>query len=755
MIRSLLAALVALPMLASADEWRYWTWPGEARMAAATGRTAWFATSGGVLEWNLDANTSRLHQLNDGLPSTNLVSIVAQSDGSVWTVSGNGNLAVKRPDKSFWESKGTYAAKPNPWAFTPRAMGIHRNTRTGREVLVMGGSQGLTFYPADSGVTLDWVDQFGTLGKREVRSIHIEGDTVWVGLMGGMARIVPPWDSLGNNRAFVGDPKRWTILAKSAETDSYDALFPTPAGLTWQRDFQFGAKDILVAQSLMVWKDRVFATTNLEHLSGNKFLYPAHALEIPTGLLVSSSNSDPTQRARSKGALFLKPDGTFLSPPSPTNSYPTSPPIAVSLESSGRITAWSNNQVFRRDSRQLQWTSPWDRRMANNPFLEGADLETIGPRDLNNFSVAPNGSVWVGFWGFGLWGALPRKGSDSLQWVQWMPDNSCLEGADPDNPNAANFPVMYSTIATATETWSILGSVSTRLDSLKLVRASLSSDSAPTCYKFATASNTPHSGLLARQDHLWVGSQEGLLVLNRPKPSETFARRVRLIPGDVRRLGVMSLDGQDVIVAMGPSEVRLISEKRPDSTIASSIRQTSPVAVRQEWKSMAIDGIGQIWLAGSAGIDLMTLEFGPAGWEFRKVREITTQDGLPSDNIYHLSLDPSTGIAVVATDAGLGHWASPYRPLPSRLETKKARVWPNPYRTRSHKELVVDGATQTSEFFLHAADGTLVLHLGSEAQNGGYFRWATPPTDRLRPGVYRWTLKDGSRTVGGPLLISE
>lgn len=754
MIRSLLAALVALPVLASADEWRYWTWPGEARMAAATGRTAWFATSGGVFEWNLDANTSRLHQLNDGLPSTDLVSIVAQADGSVWTISGGGHLAVKRPDKSVWENKGTYAAKPNPWNFSPRAMAIHRNARTGREVLVMGGSKGLTFYPADSGVALDWADQFGTLGRREVRSIHLDGDTVWVGLTGGMARIVPPWDSLGNNRAFVADPKRWTILAQSAETDAYDALFPVPGTMTWQPAYTFGAKDILLSQSELFWKGRKFEAIDIPHRTGNTYLYPSHALEIPGGLLVSSSAAEIVWRVFSKGPLFLRDDGKFLSPPLPTNAYPSIPPLAAAIEPSGRITAWSNNLVLRRDRRQLQWTSPWDSRMSSNDSLLGSDFETIG-RDLNNFSVGPDGSVWTGFWGFGLWGALPRPGTDSLKWIRWMPENSCLEGADPTNSGLANFPVMFSSIATASETWSVLGSVNSSLDSLKLIRASSSPDSAPTCWKFATTSNIPHSALLPRKDRIWIGSQAGLLVLNRPKPSDKAATRVRLIPDEVRRLASMNLDGQEVIVAMGPSDVRLISEERPDSLIASSLKQESPIAVRQDWKSLAVDGLGQIWLAGSAGIDLLALEAGDKGWAFRKVREITTQDGLPSDNIYQLSLDPTTGIVLVATDAGLGHWASPYRPLPTKLETKKARVWPNPYRTRTHRELVVDGATQTSEFFLHAADGSLVLHLGPEAQIGGYFRWATPSTDRLRPGVYRWTLKDGSRTVGGPLILSE
>jgi hypothetical protein len=67
----------------------------------------------------------------------------------------------------------------------------------------------------------------------------------------------------------------------------------------------------------------------------------------------------------------------------------------------------------------------------------------------------------------------------------------------------------------------------------------------------------------------------------------------------------------------------------------------------------------------------------------------------------------------------------------------------------------VDGATAGSDFYLHAADGSLVLQLKAEHQSGGYFRWSIPAPSQLRPGVYRWTLKDGKQKVGGPLLIAE
>lgn len=753
MNRCLLATLLALPVLASADEWRYWTWPDEARMAAATGRTAWFATSGGVFEWNLDANTTRLHQRNDGLPSTDLVSIVAQSDGSVWTLSGSGDLAVKRPENSFWETKGTYAAKPNPWSFSPRAMAIHRNPRSGREVLVMGGARGLTFYPADSGVALDWVDQFGSLGKREVRSIQLSGDTVWVGLMGGLARIVPPWDSLGNNRAFVADPKRWTILAQSLETDAYDALFPTPAGMTWQKSATFGSDGILLSQSGLLWRGRQFTSTGLAHRTGDTFLYPTHALEIQGGLLVSSMASNNLFRPRSKGPLFLESGGTFRSPPMPSNGYPAPPPVAATIEPSGRITTLSGNQIFSRERRQTQWGSPWDGAFSNAMPLTENDFSTT-TENLDILKRGQDGSVWVGSWGYGLWGSQKASGSDSLRWKNWKAANSCLEKADPKNEGLNDYPIIYSVAWTPSDIWAVQGNVNISMDSMALVRASNSAETDLTCWKFKTSMNLTHH-ILPQGEELWIASDDGLIILAKPKTSDKTVSRKSFQKGKFRRLAAIQLEGQDMVLAAGSSEIVLIPRARPDTILASSLKQSSPIPVRQDWKMIAVDGLGQIWAAGAEGIDLLALELGDEGWSFRMIREITTQDGLPSNKVYGIDVDPSSGNVVVATDMGLGHWASPYRPLPSRLETKKARVWPNPFRTRSHRELVVDGATQTSEFFLHAADGSLVLHLGSEAQNGGYFRWATPSTDRLRPGVYRWTLKDGSRTVGGPLLIAE
>lgn len=189
--------------------------------------------------------------------------------------------------------------------------------------------------------------------------------------------------------------------------------------------------------------------------------------------------------------------------------------------------------------------------------------------------------------------------------------------------------------------------------------------------------------------------------------------------------------------------------------VVNSLLQKPPLASRQEGKRMAIDGLGHIWVAGIEGIDILSIQPGETSYEFRKVREVGFADGLPSNLVYGISIEPSTGMVLVTTDRGIGLWSSPFRPLSDRLDTKKARVYPNPLRTRTHGELVVDGATASSHFYLHAADGSLVVHLGPSEQAGGYFRWRLPGHDRLRPGVYRWTLKDANSKVGGPLLIAE
>jgi len=756
MHRSLLAALVALSVTPHAEEWRYWTWTGEARMGAISGRTAWFATSGGVLEWNLDANTSRLYQRNDGLVSTNLISIVAQGDGSIWTVSENGDLAVKRPDQTSWESRGTYSAKPSPWTFTPRAMAIHRDGGSGREVLVMGGPKGLTFFPTDGTIALDWTDQFGSLGKREVRSIAISGDTVWVGLLGALARIVPPWDSLGNNRAFMADPKRWTTIAKSPDSLAYvpyDALYPTSAGMAWQPTFTFGSRDILLSQDILWWKGGPYTTSGIPDALGNTGIYAVHALDIGSELLVSSSNT--TASVLSKGPMLLTADRTFRFPPRPANSFPGPPPSRIVTDPEGRITAWGDNRILTWNRRLNDWKQVGDNTLFASTPVAGTHLAAQAA-DMNTLANGPDHSIWIGFWGEGVWGARPiEPGSDSLAWTRWSTANSCLEPVRLGEADVANYVTVNSIASDASSVWGVLYNQRESSDSTLLFQAPANSSDSLRCWKFDGAASVFHSGLLVRPDRIWVGSQKYLTILNRPSANTSIATRVRRKSGDFRRLTRIDLAGQSVVIAMSPGELQVIPESKIDTVLVSSLRQASPITARQEWRSMAVDGLGQIWVAGSEGIDILALEQGASGWEIRKVREITTVDGLPSNNVFSLAVDPLTGSAAVTTDAGIGLWASPYRSLPTTLETKKARVWPNPLRTRSNRELVVDGATSTSEFYLLAADGSLVLHLGPEQQSGGYFRWAVPTPDQLRPGVYRWILKDGKKTVGGPLLVAE
>ena len=761
MNRSILAAVVAVSLNTHAEEWRYWTWTGEARMGAISGRTAWFATSGGVLEWNLDANTSKLHQRNDGLPSTNLVSIVSQSDGSIWTVSDRGDLAVKRPNASFWESKGTYTSKPSPWSFNPRAMVMHHNSHTGRDVLVMGGPQGLSFFPADANVALDWTDQFGSLGKREVRSISISGDTIWVGLMGGMASIIPPWDSLGNNRAFVSDPKRWTALAKSEETDAYNALFPTPTGMNWYSAFSYAAKDILLSQQGLYWKGTLYSATGIANPLGQA-IYPVHALDIGTGLLISSACLDVPYV--SKGPMLLTPDGKIRLPPAPSNSFPVPPPPVITMKSGGIFGAWSTNRIFEWRKGQSTWTSPWTDGFSkgNDPY--GMNFSMIDA-DKNSLTFGPNQSIWAGTWGPGLWGAtLPSSGtSDSLTWNDWNPSKSCLEGFQA----GTDFTAIGVLTSTDSAVWGVEYSKSLSSDSMILFQKTTIASDPLHCFKFLGKSDAYTSGMLVRNQRIWIATQKGVFVLRQPSQNAQTAAQI-FVHADAfaRRLGAMTVGDQAVILALTPGEILAFPENASkDTVLASSLyrdtlignaaSKVANITARQKWNTFALDAVGHIWAAGSEGIDILSLENNSGVLGFRKIRELNFEDGLPSNNVYNLAIDGSTGSALIATDAGLGYWTSPYRPLPASLETGKARVWPNPLRTRTHKELVVDGATESSEFFLNAADGSLVVHLNSNQQNGGYFRWPVPAPDKLRPGVYRWTLRDGSKKVGGPLLIAE
>lgn len=752
MIRKTLAAAFAFSLTTFAGEWRYWTWPGQARMSTIVDRTAWFATSGGVFEWNLDENTSKLHQRSDGLPNTDIVSVARQKDGSIWAVCSDGHLAVKRPTESSWQSKGTFSAEPSPWSFNARVVAMHRSSSTGREVLILGGAQGLAFFPTDSNTTLDWIDQFPSLGKREVRAITLIEDTLWVGVLGGMLRIVPPWDSLGNNRAFVSDPKRWSVLAQTEVTDDYSALFPTSIGMSWQPEYTWASKTALVNQGNLIWNTTAFANTPSPDVYGNNWIYPVHALDNGNELLVSSSfaASSASFNGYSKGPILITKDGTFQYPPSPSNSMPTPPPPAVVLQPGMKLTAWSSTQVQTWSRSQPSWTQPWNDSFASSVSIM-ANFDLTDNVDMNTFVQGADGSLWAGSWGQGLWGAIPSsEGNDSLVWKTWNSSNSCIEGAGTGDLAS------YTTINALTTNNSSVWGVTYRLAADSATIFSLPLDGSDIhCWKYPS-SNVYNGSIIVLPNRLWLATRGGLRSFDIPSIQSTTLSQISRFSGEYRGAGTIALGSETYVVGMTSSSLSLFSSRaQKDTLLASSTTQPSPLNPRQEWKKMAVDGLGQIWLAGIEGIDIVAVAATPDGYEFSIVREITANDGLPSDLVYNLSIDPSSGMALVATDKGLGLWSSPYRPLADALESKKARVYPNPLRTRTHSELVADGATATSHLYLHAADGSLVVHLPPSEQSGGYFRWKLPSTDKLRPGVYRWTLKDDNSKVGGPLLIAE
>ncbi|MCB9495260.1 MAG: hypothetical protein H6686_00035 [Fibrobacteria bacterium] len=747
---SLLAGFLALSVTTFAEEWRYWTWTGDARMGAITGSSAWFATSGGAFEWDLEKGTSQLYQLDKGLESTDLVSIATQSDGSVWTVSRDGHLAVKRSNRSFWEPRGTYSAPPSPWRFNQRAMVIHPGPTSDKDILVMGGPQGLTFFPTYGSYALDWTDQFGPMGKREVRSLSLHGDTLWVGLMGAMMRIIPPWDSLGNNQAFISDSRRWTTLIQRADTLPCDAMMPTPQGMNWDTLFTWASATVLLNKSGLFWNGNLVFQTTTPGRFPDGALYPTHAVDLGDALLLSSGNNNDI----TKGPMVLFKNGTAVYPPLPGNAFPTSNPSRVLLDGS-KVIAWSNKEVVQWERTRAGWYSPWDSLFENRVLVVGGSgpnsYNTADDAKPNNFKKDSRGHLWVGVWGQGLWGAFPLGDGTRYRWSQWDGSNSCLTGAS----GGKDFVAVNALRTDDSTAWGIVYRTDGS-DSSLLFQSPSHRGGDVKCWTFQTSPTVYHNDLLLQPDKIWIASRSSLRAVERPRTGQSRLNEIFRKGGDFYRLAALDRGDASLVIAMTPSElIAFDAQTRTDAILASSLQQHQPLTGRQIWTDMAIDGLGQIWASGSEGIDIIRLAWEDSTWAFRKVREVTTHDGLLSNSIYSMDVDPETGIAVMATTAGLAHWTSPYRSTPDRLETKKARVWPNPLRTRSNRELVVDGATRSSHFYLHAADGSLVLHLPPEAQAGGYFRWTVPSTSSLRPGVYRWTLKDGSTKVGGPLLIAE
>lgn len=748
-MRRALTLSMALPSLALANlgDWKLWTSVKTAHNAVARGQTILVATGGGVVEWSPTRTKQRVFTTLDGLPEINTISVLSDESGAVWAIGATGRIARLGPGASTWETTGSYAA--SGWTFNTAATAYWKN------FLVLGGDQGLSLFSTTAKVAMDNISSIQ--GKTvKIASALVVNDTLWVGTDKGTAYCAPDsagWAKAGTPGHYLSDPSRWnwfntTPNMRMIQASNTAGKVPFPL---WGDAIEGIGAD----SAFFAWKGGSMA------LSGANF-----GVKVPSGGYLVTSIT--------QGAVIVDPEGAWKAI-EVEGAFPFDPlPISVAMDPSGGLLTLCQKPgvtaLAKRPAGSYSWAfdtlkvsikdSVGNMRTAYPSWDQGETKR----RDRIGMDVESSGRVVLGSWGNApLHGALYFN-REVGAWSMIGPSrDTCLNEAFLNGVGSIGS-VIYATRARPDGIWiselmsSGIGELSQPYP-LRIYHLPKDSDGPLACLDLPfSGKEFQTSDLIALQQNLWLATDHGIKAVVNVSSALGNTRIPKLTSpsgassGDFFRLERYSLEGRDWIIAAGTSVLGLVDPISDTFYAAEGADQT--------YRSLAVDSKLQIWGAGNAGIDIfkVVLEqdtLGKLTPIFEKVRRITKNDGLPENEILDLRLDSASGKAILSTENTLVLWASPYRPVPKKLDASKIKVWPNPVRLLQSRTLFVDGVTEKAEFNLVAQDGTLVYHLASGRQTTGMFQIELPPSQNLRPGLYFWAVKDGGSVARGPLLVGH
>jgi hypothetical protein len=188
-----------------------------------------------------------------------------------------------------------------------------------------------------------------------------------------------------------------------------------------------------------------------------------------------------------------------------------------------------------------------------------------------------------------------------------------------------------------------------------------------------------------------------------------------------------------------------------DSAAVSDIR-TLPGFPGTDCKSLARDGRGHLWAGCTQG---GVIEIIPSRdsllHSFRRYR---LDDGLLSETVDHLDVNPDNGDVWVVSEKGVSRFQSPSRPLARSLSS--AKVYPNPFRAR-HAHVLFDNLSQGSRIEVLAQGGSVVYQATLKPDDGGQLRWdgRNASGQKVKEGVYFYVIRSSKDTRHGRLVVAR
>jgi len=177
-----------------------------------------------------------------------------------------------------------------------------------------------------------------------------------------------------------------------------------------------------------------------------------------------------------------------------------------------------------------------------------------------------------------------------------------------------------------------------------------------------------------------------------------------------------------------------------------------------EYTSMDRDVQGNIWL-GTADQGVFRLSKRKKSKDTLVVERWATEQGLLSNKVHDLAIDPIKGMIWFAHDGGVTRYSRKDLRNAEKMMTSEApaevKAYPNPFRPKQGQRLVIDNISEDSFVSIYNRGGALVKSFYDSDVLGGRAEWdGTDKTGKLvAPGVYHYVVRKGSKKKTGKIIL--
>ena len=177
-----------------------------------------------------------------------------------------------------------------------------------------------------------------------------------------------------------------------------------------------------------------------------------------------------------------------------------------------------------------------------------------------------------------------------------------------------------------------------------------------------------------------------------------------------------------------------------------------------EYTSMDRDVQGNIWL-GTADQGVFRLTKQKKSMDTLSVVHFTTKDGLLSNRVHDMAIDPVLGMAWFAHDAGVTRYSRNDLRNAEKFMTSEApagvKAYPNPFRPKLGHRLVIDNIAEDSFVSIYNRGGNLVRFFRNNEVLGGRAEWdgCDKNGKLVAPGVYHYVVRKGSKKETGKIIL--